>query len=229
VVEEPVTRAICTIALLGVLAIAGCGGSDGDAESTSAPQASVESEVPDTTAAVPPEPSAEDPAAGEAGAEASPEAPAQDAGEVSELPDLEEQAVSAAFENYIRRINVGDALGVCAAFAPGGLPLQELPVDRGSCASSVRGSLGSKPGGGGPAWRRTRIVDITAVSVGEGQARVTATVVHRFADRDYSSVEEDVTYLREIDERWAVAQPSATLYRAVGYPEPPLRAFTPPP
>jgi hypothetical protein len=59
-------------------------------------------------------------------------------------------------------------------------------------------------------------------------ARVTASVVHRFADRNYTSVEDDVIYLRPAGERWLLAKPSATLYRAVGYPEPPLRAFTPP-
>ena len=69
---------------------------------------------------------------------------------------------------------------------------------------------------------------MTAVSVGPERARVTATVMHRFSDRGYRSVEEDVIYLDRIGGRWLLAKPSGTLYRAVGYPEPPLRALTPP-
>ena len=57
---------------------------------------------------------------------------------------------------------------------------------------------------------------------------MTATVTHDFSDRDYVSVEEDVIYLDGVGERWLLAKPSGTFYRAVGYPEPPLRALTPP-
>lgn len=53
-------------------------------------------------------------------------------------------------------------------------------------------------------------------------------MIHRFGDREQPSVEEDVIYLeREAGGEWLLSKPSATLYRAVGYPEPPLRAFTP--
>jgi hypothetical protein len=41
-------------------------------------------------------------------------------------------------------------------------------------------------------------------------------------------VEEDVIYLQRVGGRWLLAKPSATLYRAVGYAQPPLRAFSPP-
>ena len=56
-----------------------------------------------------------------------------------------------------------------------------------------------------------------------------ATVTHHFSDRKYVSVEDDVIYLQRVGGRWLLAKPSATLYRAVGYPEPPLDALTPPP
>ena len=52
--------------------------------------------------------------------------------------------------------------------------------------------------------------------------------MHRFSDRSYRSIEEDVIYLDRVGGRWLLAKPSGTLYRAVGYPEPPLRALTPP-
>jgi hypothetical protein len=53
-------------------------------------------------------------------------------------------------------------------------------------------------------------------------------VTHHFSDRKYVSVEEDVIYLQRVGRRWLLAKPSATLYRAVGYAQPPLRAFSPP-
>ena len=106
--------------------------------------------------------------------------------------------------------------------------MAELPVRRGGCTGSLDASIGYRRGGGRPAWRRTEIATVEAVSVGGDAARVTATVNHTFSDRKYSSVEEDVVYLDRSGEDWLIAKPSATLYRAVGYPEPPLRAFTPP-
>ena len=64
--------------------------------------------------------------------------------------------------------------------------------------------------------------------LGDNRARVTATVTHRFSDRKYVSVEDDVIYLEQVGGHWLLAKPSATLYRAVGYAQPPLRAFSPP-
>ena len=56
--------------------------------------------------------------------------------------------------------------------------------------------------------------------LGEGRARISATVTHHFSDRKYVSVEDDVIYLQRVGGRWLLAKPSATLYRAVGYPGP---------
>jgi len=99
---------------------------------------------------------------------------------------------------------------------------------RGGCVPALRASIGTRPAGGGPAWRRTRIVEINAVSVEGAGARATATVIHRFRDRRQPSIEEDVIYLQRRGTRWLLAKPSATFYRAVGYADPPLRALTPP-
>jgi hypothetical protein len=70
---------------------------------------------------------------------------------------------------------------------------------------------------------------VKAEDLGDDRARVSATVTHRFSDRKYVSVEDDVIYLQRLAGRWLLAKPSGTLYRAVGYREPPLRAFSPPP
>ena len=88
--------------------------------------------------------------------------------------------------------------------------------------------MGSRPADGGPAWRRTAIVEMKPDSLGDDRARVTTTVTHHFSDRKYVSVEDDVIYLERVGGRWLIAKPSATFYRAVGYAQPPLRAFSPP-
>ena len=165
---------------------------------------------------------------GPAAAEASPEAPAEGPS-TGTLSGSQEEAVAQAVRDYVDALDRHDADRVCALFAPGALRLRELPVRRGGCVASLRASLGHHPRGGAPAWRRTEIISIKAVSVeGEG-ARVTATVTHHFADRKYVSVEDDVVYLEQPSGgRWLISKPSGTLYRAVGYAEPPLSAFEPP-
>jgi ketosteroid isomerase-like protein len=160
--------------------------------------------------------------------EASPEAQAPAAVEEAPLPPADEAAVRAAVEAYVAALNSGDGSAVCALAAPEAIPLTELPIRADGCAAALDASIGQTGRGGAPAWKRTRILEVTAVSVGPERARVTATVMHRFSDRGYRSVEEDVIYLDRIGGRWLLAQPSGTLYRAVGYPEPPLRALTPP-
>jgi hypothetical protein len=199
--------AAAAIAAAVLLSLPGCGDSGSDGGTDPAP--------------------ALDPSA----TEASPEAPAATApgsdspGELS--PD-ETEAVGAAVRAYIGALDAHDGAGVCALFVPRAIRVGELPAAKGSCAASLEASIGSRPENGGPAWRRTTIRELKAVSVGAERARVTATVTHDFADRKYVSVEEDVIYLQRDGERWLIAKPSGTFYRAVGYPEPPLRALTPP-
>ena len=191
------------------LAVAACGSDD---ESATEGATSVEAPVE---------------APGPAATEAAPEAPAEGPSS-GELPESDQEAVRAVVESYVAALNGHEAERVCALFEPGGLPLAELPVRRGDCVTSLAASIGRRPPQGGPAWKRTRIEEVTAVSVGSERARVTATVVHDFSDRRQPSLEEDVIYLDQAGQRWLLAKPSATLYRAIGYPEPPLRAFTPP-
>jgi hypothetical protein len=161
--------------------------------------------------------------------EASPEAPPSGPEASGEVPGTERAALTAVVTSYIAALDDRDASAVCALFAPGALEPAELPRRRGGCEGSLRASLGVRPPHGGPAWRRTELHEAKAARVGDGRARVTATVTHRFSDRDYVSVEDDVIYLERLGDRWVLAKPSGTLYRAVGYPEPPLRALSPPP
>ena len=165
-----------------------------------------------------------DPAATEAAPEAEP-APEAEGGE---LDDDDRAAVESAFRGYVAAVNAGDGEAVCALLAPGALSEIELPLPQPDCGPALSASIGFRGEGGTPAWRRTRIHEVTAVSAGPDTARVTATVSHDFSDRPEPSVEEDVIYLRRAGGDWLLAKPSATLYRAVGYPEPPLRALTPP-
>jgi hypothetical protein len=145
-----------------------------------------------------------------------------------ELPEDDAAAVEDTVRAYVAAINRGHGIEVCRLVDPISIRSSELPSPGGGCARAVEASLGHRRPGGTPAWERTTIQKVTAVSVGEGEARVTATVTHDFADRKYVSVEEDVIYLREDDGKWVIAKPSGTFYRAIGYPEPPLEALKPP-
>lgn len=168
----------------------------------------------------------EGPAATEAAPEAEPSSePGVKPGELS--PSARAQ-VSAAVNAYIAALDAHDAAALCTMFEPGVLRLGELPRSRGGCVRALRASIGFRRPGGVPHWKNTRITELKEVSVGERRARVTATVTHTFADRNYTSIEDDVIYLDMVGGRWLLAKPSGTLYRAVGYPEPPLRALTPP-
>jgi hypothetical protein len=213
--------------LVGIaVGLPACGSDDNEAESgpTEAPV------VETGPAIVPPEATetgSEEHVEEGPAAEASPEAQATGP-ETSELAGIDEEVVTQTVRFYIDALDRHDARLVCELLEPGALRLKELPVRRGGCANSLSASIGHRRPGGTPAWKRTTIAEIRAVSVEGVGARVTASVVHRFADRNYTSVEDDVIYLRPAGERWLLAKPSATLYRAVGYPEPPLRAFTPP-
>jgi len=224
------------VAALVALALAGCGGGSDDGGTTSAgttaatttgPAGEITGKLP-PGAVEPPDP-AEEEAAGPAATEASPEAQAEGPESAGELSDEDRGAAAATVSNYIRALDRHEAPGVCALLIRGALDLNQLPKRRGGCASSLRASIGTRPGVGAPAWRKTTLVQVKTEDLGDGRARVSATVTHHFSDRKYVSVEDDVIYLRHVGGRWLLAKPSGTLYRAVGYPEPPLDALKPPP
>ena len=218
------------------LALSGCGGGSGGG--TTATESGTAATATGSTGAVtgklPPgavEPAdpEEEQAEGPAATEASPEAGAQGPESTGELSGEDRTTAVAAVSDYIRALDRHDATGVCALLAPGALDLGALPRRRGGCSRSLRASIGTRPRGGGPAWRKTTLVAVKPEDLGDGRARITATVTHHFSDRRYVSVEDDVIYVERLGGRWLLAKPSATLYRAVGYESPPLEAFTPPP
>jgi hypothetical protein len=226
------------VTLLAVLALSlgGCGGGSDEGDTVATGMTSDTTTHPETeaTGGAPPdarEPSdeAEHEAQGPAVTEASPEAPAQGPAASGDLSDDDEAAVAAVVRDYITALNRHDGARVCALLLPGALDLSELPKRRGGCRPSLRASIGTPPRGGGPAWRKTKLVEVNAGDLGDGRARVSATVTSRFSDRKYVSVEDDVVYLERVGPGWRLAKPSGTLYRAVGYPEPPLSSLTPPP
>ncbi len=218
------------------LALAGCGGGSGNAEgthsatTTTAPfgvgEGGVNGKLP--SGAVEPPDTTEEQAEGPGATEASPEAQPEGPSSSGELSGEDRSTAVAAVAGYIRALDRHDAARVCALLAPGSLDLSRLPKRRGGCRSSLAASLGTAPPGGAPAWRKTTLVEVKPEDLGDGRARMSATVTHHFSDRKYVSVEDDVIYLERRGSRWLLAKPSGTLYRAVGYPEPPLGAFTPP-
>jgi hypothetical protein len=74
---------------------------------------------------------------------------------------------------------------------------------------------------GFPVWEETILAGVHAVqpSGNASEARITADVVTRFADRTEPSVESDIAYLERADRDWRLAKASGTLYRAVGKPD----------
>jgi hypothetical protein len=218
--------------LAATLSLAGCGGGSGgggtaqttQSASTPAPQGM--EKIP--PGAVEPTDTAEAQAEGPAATEASPEAPASGPASKGDLPASDQTSVETVVRDYVSGLDRHDAARVCALFAPRALDPVELPKRGGGCRRSLAASIGTRPRSGAPAWRRTVLAQVKGEDLGGDRARVSATVVHHFSDRKYVSVEDDVIYLEKLDGRWLLAKPSATLYRAVGYREPPLRAFTPP-
>jgi hypothetical protein len=218
-----------------MLALAGCGGSGGG-DTTASKTASVgtvgtgggkaTAKLP--PGAVGPVDTAEEATEGPAATEASPESPASGPHSTGELAETDRSAVTSIVRDYLAALDQRNAARVCALISPAGLVLSDLPRSRGGCRPSLRASIGTRPADGGPAWRRTDLVEVKPEELGDDRARVTATVTHRFSDRKYVSVEDDVIYLERVGGRWLLAKPSATLYRAVGYAQPPLRAFAPP-
>ena len=227
------------IAALAALAIAGCGG--GSHEPTSIPT------VTATTATLPsgavtggpasgklppnsmgPPDVQEQEAEGPAATEASPEASAEGPSSNGELSGDDRSAAIATAGDYITALDRHDATAVCALLVPGSLDLSKLPKRVGGCRASLAASIGTRPRNGGPAWRKTTLVAVKPEDLGDGRARLSATVTHHFSDRHYVSVEDDVIYLEKVGGRWLLAKPSGTLYRAVGYAQPPLSALTPP-
>lgn len=142
--------------------------------------------------------------------------------------DSESKAVVAAVRAYIADLNARRPAALCRLLAPGGLAGLHPPRGGPGCRSALRASIGYADPRGYPQWKRTKLELIKKVELDGDRARVTATVLHGFVDRETVSDEDDVVQLVKRGGRWLIAKPSATLYRAVGKPDVPAQALLAP-
>jgi hypothetical protein len=141
-----------------------------------------------------------------------------------EAPPTPADEATAAARRYIAALDSRDGARVCDLLAPGALREIELPRERNGCSASLEASIGYADPRGLPVWASADAEAVVSAKADGDEATVILTVFTRFADRDEPSVEDDVIHLRRAGEGWRVAQPSLTLYRAVGQ-EPPLSAL----
>jgi hypothetical protein len=207
---------ICAVAAAIALGVAGCGDDD-DATTTTSPTQPSSAETPRDDQSPGdehvPEPDDQD------GADTEPSEPRLS-------PD--ERAVARAVRAYVEALDQRDGAAACSLLAPGAIDAVELPKERGDCAASVQASIGYRDPRGLPVWKSARVVALPSLEVDGEQAKVVATTVTQFADRDEPSIEDDVVYLVRSGDEWLIAKPSSTLYRAVGVADVPPSVLAPP-
>jgi len=142
--------------------------------------------------------------------------------------DAAERQVATVVRDYVAALNARDGRRGCRLFVPGALSGVDFPRARGDCARSLSASVGYRDPRGFPVYDGSRVARIPRVAISGSDARVTATIVTRFAGNREPSVEDDIIYLRRSGSRWLIAKPSATLYRAIGVGTIPPQAITPP-
>ena len=133
------------------------------------------------------------------------------------------KAIESTVREYIGALDTRNGRAVCELFVPGAIQELKLPKQKGSCAASLRASIGYRDPRGLPVWEHARVTRV-ASKVRRNDARAVATVVTEFADRNEPSVEDDVIYLARSGRLWKIAKPSSTIYRAVGSRGPALGA-----
>jgi hypothetical protein len=142
--------------------------------------------------------------------------------------DPEQRQVTRVVSAYVAALNDRDGGGACGLFVPGALAEVDFPRDRGTCAASLSASIGYRDPRGFPVYDRSRVGRVPSVTIDGSEARVVATTVTHFAGNREPSVEDDLIYLRSQGGRWLIAQPSATLYRAIGAGDIPPEVLAPP-
>jgi hypothetical protein len=227
---RPVAHAAhAALAALALIALAGCGDDE--------PIEPLTTTGPEPQAEQPAEPQAEAGAGGggAAGDGGSGTAPGDKPGGPAEGPsgdprvtELEREA-ERTVRSFVAALDARDGERACALLAPDALRRIELPERRPGCAASLEASIGYRDARGLPVWEGAEVSQVGSVEVDGATAKVVATVVTRFADRDEVSIEDDVVYLERAGGGWVVAQPSSTLYRAVGIADIPPSVLSPPP
>ena len=137
------------------------------------------------------------------------------------------EAIERTVDDYVAALDARNGKRVCELLVPGAIHELKLPKREGSCAASVRASIGYEDPRGLPVWKHARVTRVSS-KVGRNDARAVATVVTEFADRNEPSVEDDVIYLARSGRLWKIAKPSSTLYRAVGIADVPPSVLSPP-
>jgi hypothetical protein len=211
---KPTVRAAALLAVA-----AGCGSDPEPAATTSVALPPAET----TTVTAPPDEPAPPPEPAE------PPGPAETATEDPRINALERRAAGTV-RAYVGALDARDGAAVCELLADGVLDGFALPEPRGSCAASLSASIGYRDPRGLPVWEGARVGEVRVIELdaGGGAAKVVATVLTTFADREEVSVEDDVVYLTRTGGRWLIAKPSATLYRAVGVADIPPSVLSPP-
>jgi hypothetical protein len=128
-------------------------------------------------------------------------------------------AVAKALHAYVAALDSHDGPALCALFKPGALDVLHLP--KGSGCSGLSSSLGYRPPHGLPQWDDARIAAIKSVVPAGAGVRATVTIVDRYHGNPQPSVEDDVVFLQPAGGSWLITQPSVTIYRAIGVPDPP--------
>jgi hypothetical protein len=204
-----------SLAALAALSVAACGDDEPQTVPTvtvALPSTSSTSTSTSTTEAPPPK--------------EEPPGPAETPTEDPRVNELEREADRTA-RAYILGLDARDGEAVCDLLAPGVIEQIELPEPRGDCAASLEASIGYRDPRGLPVWEGATVPNLRVSALDDGAATVVATVVSHFADRE-DSVEDDLVYLSRAADRWLIAKPSATLYRAVGIADVPPSVLSPP-
>jgi poly-gamma-glutamate synthesis protein (capsule biosynthesis protein) len=139
-------------------------------------------------------------------------------------------AAEDAYARYVTAINERDGAALCALLPPDAIDDLKPPVERDGCAATLRASIGYADPRGYPVWKSTALTGFEGSSVSRdlASARLTASIITEFADRSEPSIESDIAYLERSGSGWRLAKPSSAIYRAIGRPEPPPIAITPP-
>jgi hypothetical protein len=138
------------------------------------------------------------------------------------------RAAERTVRRYIEALDARDGGAVCSLLVRGALAGVELPRERGSCAASLNASIGYRDPRGLPQFESVKLADLPSTEAARNSARVTATLVTTFADRQEPSIEDDIIYLARNDGRLEVAKASSALYRAIGTADIPPQVISPP-
>jgi hypothetical protein len=212
------TRRLSLAAVASIALALGACGDEEPIPPLTTPEPEAGSEAPATTA---PD---DGPSAGEGPVpkppEDKPSGPAESGAGDPRVTELEREA-DRTVRAYVAALNARDGERACELIAPGALDELELPRPRPDCAAALEASIGYRDPRGLPVWEGAELARVASLELEGDTAKVVATVVTRFADRDEPSVEDDIVYLIRDNGDWVIAKPSATLYRAIGAEAPP--------